>query len=143
MTKFVLNGKLVEVENSPDEMLLLIIRDALKLKGTKYGCGAAMCGACTIHVDGQAMFSCQMSLSDVEGAGVASASEGLGGRTGPAMRLLPVRPDHAGRCTSVGNTEPQPRRYRGLHEREPLPLRDLQPDLQGGRTCREGGVRWR
>lgn len=76
MTAFVLNGKSVEVQNSPDEMLLLIIRDALGLKGTKYGCGAAMCGACTVHVDGEAMFSCQMSLADVEGAEVTTI-EGL------------------------------------------------------------------
>ncbi len=76
MTRFTLNGNPVEVENSPDEMLLLIIRDALKLKGTKYGCGAAMCGACTVHVDGQAMFSCQLSLGDVEGSEVTTI-EGL------------------------------------------------------------------
>jgi len=76
MTKFVLNGQAVEVDNPPDEMLLLIIRDAMNLKGTKYGCGAAMCGACTVHVDGEAMFSCQMSLADVEGAEVTTI-EGL------------------------------------------------------------------
>lgn len=76
MTQFTLNGKPMEVENSPDEMLLLVIRDTLKLKGTKYGCGAAMCGACTIHVDGVAMFSCQLSLADVEGSDVTTI-EGL------------------------------------------------------------------
>jgi len=76
MTQFTLNGQSVEVENSPDEMLLLVIRDTLKLKGTKYGCGAAMCGACTVHVDGMAMFSCQMSVGDVEGAEVTTI-EGL------------------------------------------------------------------
>lgn len=76
MTKFTLNGRSVEVDNSPDEMLLLVIRDTLKLKGTKYGCGAAMCGACTVHVDGEAMFSCQMSVGDVAGADVTTI-EGL------------------------------------------------------------------
>ncbi len=76
MTKFVLNGRSVEVENDPDEMLLLVIRDTLDLKGTKYGCGAAMCGACTVHVDGEAMFSCQMSVGDVEGMEVTTI-EGL------------------------------------------------------------------
>lgn len=76
MTQFKLNGRQVEVENSPDEMLLLVIRDTLKLKGTKYGCGAAMCGACTVHVDGVATFSCQMSVGDVEGAEVTTI-EGL------------------------------------------------------------------
>jgi len=76
MTQFTLNGKSVTVENSPDEMLLLVIRDTLKLKGTKYGCGAAMCGACTVHVDGIAMFSCQMAVGDVEGSEVTTI-EGL------------------------------------------------------------------
>ena len=76
MTKFTLNGQSVEVGNSPDEMLLLVLRDTMKLKGTKYGCGAAMCGACTVHVDGVASFSCQMSIGDVAGAEVTTI-EGL------------------------------------------------------------------
>lgn len=76
MTKFTLNGRPVVVDNPTDEMLLLVIRDTLKLKGTKYGCGAAMCGACTVHVDGVATFSCQMSVGDVEGAEVTTI-EGL------------------------------------------------------------------
>lgn len=76
MIKFELNGRPVEVDNPPDEMLLLVLRDTLKLKGTKYGCGAAMCGACTVHVDGVASFACQMSVSDVEDAQVTTI-EGL------------------------------------------------------------------
>ena len=76
MTQFSLNGTQVQVQNPPEEMLLLVLRDTLKLKGTKYGCGAAMCGACTVHVDGEAMFSCQMSVGDVEGAEVTTI-EGL------------------------------------------------------------------
>ena len=76
MTKFTLNGSPVEVGNDPNEMLLLVLRDTLKLKGTKYGCGAAMCGACTVHVDGVASFSCQMSVGDGEGAEVTTI-EGL------------------------------------------------------------------
>jgi len=76
MTQFTLNGRPVEVDTSPDEMLLLVLRDTLKLKGTKYGCGAAMCGACTVHVDGVANFACQMAVGDVEGAEVTTI-EGL------------------------------------------------------------------
>ena len=76
MTKFTLNGSPVEVGNDPNEMLLLVLRDTLKLTGTNYGCGAAMCGACTVHVDGVASFSCQMSVGDVEGAEVTTI-EGL------------------------------------------------------------------
>ena len=76
MTKFTLNGRPVEVENAPEEMLLLVLRDTLKLKGTKYGCGAAMCGACTVHVNGVADFACQLAVGDVEGAEVTTI-EGL------------------------------------------------------------------
>ncbi|MEL7043331.1 MAG: (2Fe-2S)-binding protein [Pseudomonadota bacterium] len=76
MTKFTLNGEPVEVTNPREEMLLLVIRDTLKLKGTKYGCGAAQCGACTVHVDGVPMFSCQLSLDMVEGSEVTTI-EGL------------------------------------------------------------------
>jgi len=76
MTQFTLNGSPVEVENPPEEMLLLVLRDTLKLKGTKYGCGAAMCGACTVHVDGVAQFSCQLAVQDVAGAEVTTI-EGL------------------------------------------------------------------
>lgn len=76
MTQFTLNGRPVEVGNPPDELLLLVIRDELGLKGTKYGCGAAMCGACTVHVDGHPEFSCQLSVDDVAGAEVTTI-EGL------------------------------------------------------------------
>lgn len=76
MTQFTLNGRTVQVENPPEEMLLLVLRDTLKLKGTKYGCGAAMCGACTVHVDGVAQFACQMAVGDVAGADVTTI-EGL------------------------------------------------------------------
>lgn len=76
MTQFVLNGQSVDLDNDPDEMLLLVIRDTLKLKGTKYGCGAAMCGACTVHLDGTPNFSCQLRLADVEGRDVQTI-EGL------------------------------------------------------------------
>lgn len=76
MTKFTLNGQPVEVDNPPEELLLLVIRDGVGLKGTKYGCGAAMCGACTVHVNGEASFACQLTVGDVEGATVTTI-EGL------------------------------------------------------------------
>jgi isoquinoline 1-oxidoreductase alpha subunit len=52
MTTFSLNGKSVTVDVDPDTPLLWVIRDELKLTGTKYGCGIAQCGACTVHLDG-------------------------------------------------------------------------------------------
>jgi len=70
------NGKQVDVTASPDETLLWVIREKLKLTGTKYGCGMAMCGSCTVHVDGKAMRSCQTRLSQVQGKQITTI-EGL------------------------------------------------------------------
>lgn len=57
------NGKTHQVEADPDTPLLWVLRDSLQLVGTKYGCGIAQCGACTIHVDGQAARSCSLPIS--------------------------------------------------------------------------------
>jgi isoquinoline 1-oxidoreductase alpha subunit len=70
------NGKSVSVEAAPETPLLWAIREHLKLTGTKFGCGAGLCGACTVHVNGKAMRSCQVSLSEVDGAAVTTI-EGL------------------------------------------------------------------
>ena len=61
------NGKQVKVDVEPEMPLLWVLRDELNLTGTKYGCGIAMCGACTVQVDGQPMRSCVMPVSAVEG----------------------------------------------------------------------------
>jgi aerobic-type carbon monoxide dehydrogenase small subunit (CoxS/CutS family) len=61
------NGKQVTVDVEPEMPLLWVLRDELGLTGTKYGCGIAMCGACTVHLDGQPMRSCVMPVSAVEG----------------------------------------------------------------------------
>jgi isoquinoline 1-oxidoreductase alpha subunit len=58
-TAFVLNGQKVTVDAEPQTPLLWVIREHLKLTGTKYGCGVGMCGACTVHIDGEAARSCQ------------------------------------------------------------------------------------
>ncbi|MCB1692615.1 MAG: (2Fe-2S)-binding protein [Pseudomonadales bacterium] len=82
MAKFKLNvnGSDVEVEASPDMPLLWVLRDKLKLTGTKYGCGIAQCGACTVHVDGVALRSCVLPVSAVSGA--VTTIEGLAGDGG-------------------------------------------------------------
>jgi isoquinoline 1-oxidoreductase alpha subunit len=71
-----INGKDHEVDASPDTPLLWTIRDFVGLKGTKYGCGVGVCGACTVEVDGNAVRSCSVSTSDVEGAAITTI-EGL------------------------------------------------------------------
>ena len=67
MTKvtFTINGKPASVEADPDTPLLWIVREHLKLTGTKFGCGAGLCGACTVHLDGNAVRSCQTHLSEI------------------------------------------------------------------------------
>lgn len=70
------NGKAYEVDVPPEMPLLWVIRDVIGLTGTKYGCGIAQCGACTVHIDGVAMRSCIMPVGSVEGA--VTTIEGLG-----------------------------------------------------------------
>ncbi|MBO9450565.1 (2Fe-2S)-binding protein [Tropicibacter sp. R16_0] len=67
-----LNGQTHQVEAEPGTPLLWVIRDELKLTGTKFGCGVASCGACTVHLDGEPVRSCQTYIEDVEGAEVTT-----------------------------------------------------------------------
>lgn len=76
MTKMTLNGTEIEPDTDPSMPLLWAIRDLAGLTGTKYGCGVGLCGACTVHVDGKAERSCQISLRDVEGKSITTI-EGL------------------------------------------------------------------
>ena len=76
MTAFTLNGKPVTAKSEADTSLLWVIRDELKLTGTKYGCGIAQCGACTVHVDGVAVRSCVTPVSSIKGKAVTTI-EGL------------------------------------------------------------------
>jgi isoquinoline 1-oxidoreductase subunit alpha len=76
MTSFVLNGKPVQVDVDPATPLLWVLRESIGLTGTKYGCGMALCGACTVHLDGEAIRSCVAPLSRVAGKHVKTI-EGL------------------------------------------------------------------
>ncbi len=76
MTKITVNGKSVDVTADADTPLLWVLRDKLGLTGTKFGCGIAQCGACTVHVAGQARRSCVLPLSDV-GEKPVTTIEGL------------------------------------------------------------------
>ncbi|MEM8795905.1 MAG: (2Fe-2S)-binding protein [Pseudomonadota bacterium] len=76
MVQLTVNGKAVEVDGEDETRLLFFLRDELGLTGTKYGCGVAACGACTVHVDGQATYACQVFVADLEGANVTTI-EGL------------------------------------------------------------------
>ncbi|MDF2095365.1 (2Fe-2S)-binding protein [Aquibaculum arenosum] len=76
MTVFTINGRAVEVVAAPETPLLWVIREQLGLTGTKFGCGVAQCGACTLHVDGEPVRSCVFPLSEAEGRSVTTI-EGL------------------------------------------------------------------
>jgi aerobic-type carbon monoxide dehydrogenase small subunit (CoxS/CutS family) len=76
MLRFTVNDQPVQVDVEPEMPLLWVLRDELGLTGSKYGCGIAVCGACTVHVDGEATRSCVLPVSAVEGKRVATI-EGL------------------------------------------------------------------
>ena len=78
MTQFILNGNPVVSASPDDTPLLWVLRDELDLKGAKFGCGIAQCGACTVHIGGEAVRSCQVALADVWGE--ITTIEGLGTR---------------------------------------------------------------
>ncbi len=77
MIEFRLNGTVVQTDDDPQTPLLWVVRDTFKLKGSKYGCGAGLCGACTMHIDGAAMRTCIMPIAAVAGRNVTTI-EGLG-----------------------------------------------------------------
>lgn len=76
MIEFTLNGKQTSVEVAPETPLLWVLRDTLGLTGTKYGCGISACGACTVHVNGEAQRSCSIPVMDVAGQTITTI-EGL------------------------------------------------------------------
>jgi isoquinoline 1-oxidoreductase subunit alpha len=79
------NGKQLRVDVEPDTPLLWVLRDELKLTGTKFGCGQALCGACTVHADGSPIRSCQASLADAAKMKIVTI-EGLQGKAAEAVR---------------------------------------------------------
>jgi isoquinoline 1-oxidoreductase alpha subunit len=80
-----INGKTMPVTAEPDTPLLWVLRGELKLMGTKFGCGKALCGACTVHVDGEPVRSCVTPLDAVEGREITTI-EGLRGAEADALR---------------------------------------------------------
>jgi isoquinoline 1-oxidoreductase alpha subunit len=79
MIKVNVNGRVRDVDVEPEMPLLWVLRDELKLTGTKYGCGISQCGACTVHIDGQAVRSCVMPVGSVAGKKVVTI-EGVGAK---------------------------------------------------------------
>ena len=90
MTQFILNQIQQNIDAEPDVPLLWVVREIAGLTGTKFGCGQAMCGACTVLLDGQPIRSCQTMLGDVAGRSVTTI-EGASGRVAEAVQKASVR----------------------------------------------------
>lgn len=86
MVSLNVNGKPYAVDVDPDTPLLWAIRDGIGLTGTKYGCGIAMCGACTVHVDGKAVRSCSMPVSGAVGRRITTIEDVASTRAGKAVQ---------------------------------------------------------
>src|SRR5262245_43995952 len=123
MIALAINGKSYNVDVEPDTPLLWVLRDTIGLTGTKYGCGIAQCGACTVHIDGVATRSCQVPVGTVASKNVttiealaqngqaASGAEGLARPRRAAMRLLSERNDHGGCFAAQRKAQADRRRH--------------------------------
>ena len=119
MIKLNINGKEQTWDGDPDLPLLWFLRDEAGLTGTKFGCGVALCGACTVIMDKEAVRACITSVSDAAGRADyhhrrppphrrSRRSKSLAAGQCSAMRLLPGRTDHAGRRPAGGKSKTLP-----------------------------------
>jgi aerobic-type carbon monoxide dehydrogenase small subunit (CoxS/CutS family) len=117
MIKLTINGQAQDVDVAGDTPLLWVLRDTLGLTGTKYGCGKALCGACTVHVDGAPTRACITPAESVAGKSITTIEGLSSNRSHPVqqavdrdrrapVRLLPVRSDHGGRGAAQTNPKP-------------------------------------
>ncbi len=132
MIEFELNGESVTSASEADTPLLWVVRDELKLKGTKYGCGIAMCGACTVHIDGVATRSCITPVSKVAGRAVTTI-EGLATDAGKALQKAWVdeQVPQCGYCQSG-----QIMQAAGFLENNPNPSDEQISTAMNGNLCR-------
>jgi isoquinoline 1-oxidoreductase subunit alpha len=99
--RITLNGQATEIDVDPDKPLLWVLRDDLGLVGTKYGCGQALCGACTVLIDGQPARACQTTIADAVGHSIVTI-EGVGGRVAEVVQTSWTKLDvpQCGYCQS-------------------------------------------
>ena len=134
MTDLVVNGESVTVDAAPDTALLWVLREHLGLTGTKFGCGAGMCGACTVHVDGVPTFACLTPIDAVAGAAVTTI-EGLPGADDHPLKRAWVAEQvpPCGYCQSG-----QIMRAAALLEENPNPQRQEIVEAMSTNLCRCG-----
>jgi isoquinoline 1-oxidoreductase alpha subunit len=97
MVSFNVNGEAVSVDASPETPLLWAIREKLNLTGTKFGCGVAQCGACTVHLNGEPVRSCALPVSAVAGKNVTTVEGLMKTKTGQALQAAWVK-EQAPQC---------------------------------------------
>ena len=97
-----INKTKVRIEAEPDTPLLWIIRDEINLKGTKFGCGLALCGACTVHLNGQPIRSCQTPISSLKKSAKITTIEGVTDRVAQAVQKawIDIQVPQCGYCQS-------------------------------------------
>ena len=134
MIAFNVNGKAVSVNAEPETPLLWAIREHLKLTGTKYGCGAGLCGSCTVHLNGRAVKSCLTALSSAEGASVTTI-EGLSSDSNHPLQKawIAEQVPQCGYCQSG-----QIMKAAELLKKNPNPSRDQIVKHMDGNICRCG-----
>jgi isoquinoline 1-oxidoreductase alpha subunit len=131
-TSFVLNGKPTTLDADPNMPLLWAVREVVGLSGTKFGCGMALCGACTVHLDGQAVRSCVMPLSAVAGRQVITI-EGLQSAAAKAVQAawIKLQVPQCGYCQSG-----QVMSATALLEKNPSPTDADIDGAMSGNICR-------
>jgi isoquinoline 1-oxidoreductase alpha subunit len=127
-----INGRDVTVQAAPETPLLWVLRDELKMTGTKYGCGIAECGACTVHADGQAIRSCQTPISSAQGVKITTI-EGLGGTHPLQTAWVKLDVPQCGYCQSG-----QLMSASALLAAKPKPTDQDIDDAMSGNICRCG-----
>src|SRR5215475_9109914 len=134
MTTFTINGKSVDVVAGADTPLLWVIREHLKLTGTKFGCGIAQCGACTVHIDGEPTRSCSIQLSSVAGKSVTTI-EGLSADSSHPLQKawIAEQVPQCGYCQSG-----QIMQAAALLKKTPKPTREQIVAHMDGNICRCG-----
>ncbi|WP_170332823.1 (2Fe-2S)-binding protein [Ruegeria arenilitoris] len=128
-----LNGETHTVDAEPGTPLLWVIRDELKLTGTKFGCGVASCGACTVHMDGEPIRSCQTYIEDVEDAEITTIEAVGEDKIGAAVQQAWVELDvvQCGYCQSG-----QVMSAVGLLSENPKPSAEEIDEYMSGNACR-------
>ncbi len=132
MAAFTVNGQRREVTVGSDTPLLWVLREHLKLTGTKFGCGTGLCGACTIHVEGKRAFSCQVQVSEIAGKSVTTI-EGLSPDSNHPLQKawLAAQVPQCGYCQSG-----QIMQAASLLSKNPNPTKDEVVAHMDGNLCR-------